>query len=96
MFLMELRDDDNESKNSFGMLQSMEWPNMQYVPEYVYTHDDVIKLEVSFVAGPLCGEDTGHRWIPPHQGPITQTLLLLCCRSAYAVKQTIEWRVIWD
>ena len=27
-------------------------------------HDDVIKWKHSLVTGPLCGEFTGHRWIP--------------------------------
>ena len=31
---------------------------------YILYHDDVIKWKHFRVAGPLCGEFTGHRWIP--------------------------------
>ena len=32
------------------------------------SHDDVIKCKHFRVTGPLCGEFTGHRWIPLHKG----------------------------
>ena len=38
-------------------------------------------------------------WRPmnsPHKGPVMPTLMFLWCGSTQAVKQTVEWRVIWD
>ena len=35
-----------------------------YVYIYIYIYDDVIKLNISRVTGPLCGEFTGHQIIP--------------------------------
>ena len=47
------------------------------------------------VTGPL-------RWIHgspvnfPHKGPVMRTLMFLWCGSALAIKQTVEWSVIWN
>ena len=35
-----------------------------YQAPYLHSHDDVIKWKHFHVTGPLCGEFTGHRWIP--------------------------------
>ena len=32
----------------------------------------------------------------PHKAPVMRTLMFRWCGSAYAVKQTVEWPVIWD
>ena len=38
--------------------------NMVKCPKWIHAHDDVIKWKHFRVTGPLCGEFTGHRWIP--------------------------------
>ena len=41
------------------------WPLLGLISGHVsMTHDDVIKYNIFRVTGPLCGEFTGHRWIP--------------------------------
>ena len=56
----------------------------QYQTTPKRTHDDVIKWKLLFrVAGPLCGEFSGHRWIPLAKGqPVMRTLMFLWCGSA--------------
>ena len=46
------------------------------------------------VTGPLCGELTGHRWIPPHEGQWREALKFsLTCASINAV--TLIVRSLW-
>ena len=45
----------------------------------------------------LCGESTGHRWIPPHKGQWRRALMFpLSCAPEQTVEQTIETPAIWD
>ena len=37
-----------------------------------YSHGDVIKWNNFHVTGPLCGEFTGHRWIPPTKASVAE------------------------
>ena len=47
------------------------------------------------VAGPFCGEFTGHRWISLSKA-VTRRFVFFDLRLAQTVQQTILRRVIWD
>ena len=51
---------------------------------------------VAGVTGPLWGETTGNRWIPPHQGPERGLWWFLWCWSKQMVEQPIEMPVILE
>ena len=59
-------------------------------------HDDVIKWSFCRVTGPLCGEFTGHRWIPLTKSQWRGALMFLWCWSEQIIRQTVELLVIWD
>ena len=59
-------------------------------------HDDVIKWELSQHHWPFVGGIHRSPVHSPHKGLVTRTLMFLWCVSAWAVKQTIEWPVIWN
>ena len=48
------------------------------------------------VTGPLCGEFTGHQWIPLTKGSDTKLWCFLWSAPEQTVEQTIERLVIWD
>ena len=50
------------------------------------TNDDVIKWKHFRVTGPLCGEFTGHRWIPRTNAGDAE----LCCFLWSAPEQTVD------
>ena len=45
------------------------------------------------VTGLLCGEFTGHRWIPPHKGPWRRALMfsLICARINLSKQSWVWW-----
>ena len=53
-------------------------------------------MDLFRVTGPLCGEFTGHRWIPLTKASDTDLWFLfdLCLKKT--IEQTIETPVIWD
>ena len=51
-------------------------------------HDDVIKWKLFSVTGPLCGEFTGHRWIPLTKASDAK---LGCFLSFAQNKQSWDW-----
>ena len=55
-------------------------------------HDDVIRWKHFRVTGPLCGEFTGHRWIPS-QRPVTRSFDVSCdlCLNKRLSKQSWSW-----
>ena len=48
------------------------------------------------VTGPLCGEFTGHRWIPLTKASDTELWCFLWSVPEQTVEQTAETPVIWD
>ena len=48
------------------------------------------------VTGPLCGEFTGHRWIPRTKARGAELWCFLWSAPEQTVEQTIETLVIWD
>ena len=48
------------------------------------------------VTGPLCGEFTGHRWIPLTKASDAELWVFLSFASEQKVKHTIDTPVIWD
>ena len=48
------------------------------------------------VTGPLCGEFTGHRWIPRTKASDAELLCFLWSAAENPVEQTIVRLVIWD
>ena len=48
------------------------------------------------VAGPLCGEFTGHRWIPHRKASDAELWYFLGSAPEYMLEQTIVRLVIWD
>ena len=65
---------------------------MNYV-EQSY-HYDVINGSSFCVTVSLCGESTGHRWIPLTKGQQHGPLMFLCCQSKQNVEQTLDLPVI--
>ena len=59
-------------------------------------HDDVIKGSIFRVTGPLCGEFTGHRWIPRTKASDAELWCFLLSSHEQTAKQTIELPVICD
>ena len=59
-------------------------------------HDDVIKWKHFRVTGPLCGEFTGHWWIPLTKASDAELWCFLWSAPEQTVEQTIETTVIWD
>ena len=59
-------------------------------------HDDVIKWNIFRVTGPLCGELTGHRWIPVTKASDAELSCFLWSEPEQKLEQTIETPVIWD
>ena len=62
----------------------MEWishsfPNIDSVKLNATEHDDVIKWKHFRVTGPLRGEFTGHRWIPPTKASNAEISFFLIC-----------------
>ena len=52
--------------------------------------------KIIHVTGPLCGEFTGHRWIPLTKANHAELWCLLSSASEQTVEQTIETLVVWD
>ena len=48
------------------------------------------------VTGPLWGESTGHRWIPPTKASDAELWYFLWSAPEQKMEQTIETPVIWD
>ena len=48
------------------------------------------------VTGPLCGEFTGHRWIPITKASNAELWCFLCSEPEQTLEQTIETPVIWE
>ena len=48
------------------------------------------------VTGPLCGEFTGHRWIPLTKAIDAELWFFLWSATEQTTKQTVETQVIWD
>ena len=48
------------------------------------------------VTGPLCGEFTGHRWIPLTKASDAELGCFLWSEPEQTVELTIETLVIWD
>ena len=51
---------------------------------------------IFYVTGPLCGEFTGHRWIPLTKASDAEPWCFLWSAPEPTVEQTIETLVIWD
>ena len=51
---------------------------------------------ISRVTGPLCGEFTGHRWIPLTKANDAELWSFLSSVPEQTVEQTIETAVIWE
>ena len=51
---------------------------------------------ISRVTGPLCGEFTGHRWIPLTKASDAELWSFLSSVPEQTVEQTIETAVIWE
>ena len=47
------------------------------------------------VTGPLCGEFTGHRWIPPTMASDAELWCFLLSVPEQTVEKTIETPMIW-
>ena len=58
-------------------------------------HDDVIKWKLFPRYWPFVWGIHRSPVNSPHKGPVMRTLMFLWCGSAYAVKQTVAWPVIW-
>ena len=58
-------------------------------------HDDVIKWKHCSVTGPLCGEFTGHQWIPLTKASDAELWCFLWSAPEQTVEQTIATPVIW-
>ena len=56
----------------------------------------VIKWKLFRVTGPLCGEFTGHRWIPLTKAGDAELWCFLWSATEQTLEQTIERLVIWD
>ena len=48
------------------------------------------------ITGPLCGESSGHQWIPLTKASDAELLCFLWSAPEQTVEQTIETPVIWD
>ena len=59
-------------------------------------HDDALKWKHFRVTGPLCGEFTGHRWIPFTKASDAELWCFLWSAPEQTVEQTIETSFIWD
>ena len=69
------------------------------VPQHVImipNYDDVIKWKNFRVTGTLCGEFTGHRWIPRTKASDAKLWCLLWSVPEQTVEQTIKTLVICD
>ena len=53
-------------------------------------------LMIFCVTGPLCGEFTGHRWIPLTKASYAELRCFLWYAPEQTVEQTIETPMIWD
>ena len=51
---------------------------------------------ISRVTGPLCGEFTDHRWIPPTNARDSKPWCFVWSAPEYAIDLTLETPVIWD
>ena len=58
--------------------------------------DDIIKWKQFPRCWPLCGEFTGHRWIPRTKASVAELWCFLWSAHEYTVEQTIVRQVIWD
>ena len=59
-------------------------------------HDDVIKRNIFRVTGILCGEFTGHRWIPRTKASDGKLWCFLWSAGEPTVGQTMETPMIWN
>ena len=59
-------------------------------------HDDVIKWKHFPRSWPLCGEFTGHRWIPHTKASDAELWCFLLSAPELTLEQTMETPVIWD
>ena len=59
-------------------------------------HDEVIRWKHCRVTGPLCGEFTGHRWIPLTKASYAELLCFLWYAPEQMAEQAIEMPVISD
>ena len=55
-----------------------------------------MKTEMFRVAGPLCGEFTGHRWIPLTKASVAELWCFLWSAPEQTIEPTIVSPVIWD
>ena len=65
---------------------------LRWVPQSTCVHDDVIKWKHFRVTSHLCGEFTGHRWIPCTKASNAE----LWCSLWSASEKTIVRLLIWD
>ena len=64
--------------------------------KHVTMHDDVMKLNIFRVAGPLWRKFTGYRWIPLTKASDAELWCFLSSAPEQLVEQTIETPVIWN
>ena len=57
---------------------------------------DVIKWKLLRVTDPLCGESTGHRWIPLTKVSDAELWYFQWCAPEQTAEQTVQIPVIWD
>ena len=65
--------------------------------ELTHLHDDVIKVNIFRVTGHLCGEFTGHRWIPLTKASEAELWCFLWSAPEQAFEQILETpsRSLW-
>ena len=79
----------------FCSLHAMVWHvrGFQHAQPHMMTSSNVNFFRVT---GPLWGEFTGHRWIPPTKASNAELWCFLWFAPGQTVEQTIETPVIWD
>ena len=66
-----------------------------YQARFFRIHDDVIKWKIFHVTGPLGGESTVYRWIPPTKTSDAELWCFFLSAPELKVEQTIKPPVMW-
>ena len=90
---------DNTPLSTFQ--QSCPWTGSTFVVMKAWTSSDVFIItstngNIFRVTGFLCGEFTGHRWIPCTKDSDAELWHFFLSASEPTVEQTMETLVIWD